>query len=178
MALMDEWRKGMHGDYRRSATEALDQTRQRESLTGRRSSPQERAAIVAGALRPHAQAYGDEYMRGMALQERSRQWDKGHKTRKKALKAQKKADEVRGIAEFAKLGIGAAGVGNQYYQNYQGGQTAQPGQQPVSYGASEDPSLFDSQYDPVWPENNWRNTGFSRKQIDAYQGYYGPGGAY
>jgi hypothetical protein len=107
MAYMDEYRKGMSRDYRQKINYALDRTRQRESLTGRRSSPQERAAIVAGVLRPQAQAYSQDYMRGLELQESSRQWEQQYDLRRKALKQQKEADEIGGITEFAKLGLGA-----------------------------------------------------------------------
>jgi hypothetical protein len=127
MAYMEDYRKGMNRDYRQKVDYALQQTRQRESLTGRRSSPQERAAIVAGVLRPQAQAYSQDYMRGLALEESRRQWGMQYDLRKKALKQQKKADEISGIAEFAKLGLGAAAVGNQYYGNYQRGQQDQFG---------------------------------------------------
>ena len=137
---MEEYRQGMNRSYRQSINYALDKTRQRESLTGRRSSPQERAAIVRGALTPYAQAYGQDYMRGLELQEKSRMWEKQYDLQKKGLKQQKKADEMSGIAEFAKLGIGLANVGNNYYQNYQGGQ---PTQQPVQYGDSWDPTFND-----------------------------------
>jgi hypothetical protein len=75
MAYMDEYRKGMTRDYRTKVDYALGQTRQREALLGRRSSPQERAAIVAGVLRPQAQAYSQDYMRGIELEEGQRRWN-------------------------------------------------------------------------------------------------------
>ena len=107
MAYTNDLRTGMSMDYRKRLEMALQAQQQRSAMTGRPISPQERSSIMEGVLTPYAQSYGQNYMRGLELEQQQRMWNKRQHLLKRGLKQQKKAAQVSAIAEFAKLGLGA-----------------------------------------------------------------------